>query len=329
MPLLTPSTNGIFSAHKDSFDFLAIEIFHYQSQNNPVYKEYLGYLDINVSKVNKVSDIPFLPIELFKSHTILTNSPKVEMIFESSGTTGTIPSKHSIADLSIYQKSIEQGFRHFFGNPSDYVFVALLPSYLERNNSSLVYMVQYLMNVSGHKDNGFYLYEHDKLASAIERLSDSDKKIFFIGVSFALLDFAENHHPNLSNAIIMETGGMKGQRKELIRPELHDILKNAFHTDTIMSEYGMAELLSQAYAKKDGFFETPGWMKFLVRDVNDPFSYIEDGQTGGLNVIDLANINSCSFIATQDLGRIMDDGRIEILGRFDNSDIRGCSLMYQ
>jgi phenylacetate-coenzyme A ligase PaaK-like adenylate-forming protein len=329
MPLLTSPLNEIFSVRKDSFDLLAIEIFQYQAAHNPVYREYLGYLDINALEVRKVSEIPFLPIELFKNHKILSGSAEAEMIFESSGTTGSIPSRHYIADLKIYQKSIEQGFRQFFGDPTDYVFLALLPSYLERNNSSLVYMVQYLMNLSNHEENGFYLYEHDKLNEAIKRLSVSNKKIFFIGVSFALLDFAENYHPDLSNAIIMETGGMKGQRKELTRPELHDTLKNAFHSNTIMSEYGMAELLSQAYSKKDGYFETPAWMKFLVRDVNDPFSYIEEGQTGGLNVIDLANVNSCSFIATQDLVRIMEDSRIEILGRFDNSDIRGCSLMYQ
>lgn len=329
MPLLTSPFNEIFSVHKDSFDLLAIEIFQYQAINNPVYKEYLDYLDINALEVKKVSEIPFLPIELFKNHKILSGNTDPEMIFESSGTTGSIPSRHYIADLEIYQKSIEKGFRHFFGDPSEYVFLALLPSYLERNNSSLVYMVQHLMSLSDHEDNGFYLYDHDKLNNAIKRNSGSNKKIFFIGVSFALLDFAENYNPDLSKAVIMETGGMKGQRRELTRPELHDTLKQAFHTNNIMSEYGMAELLSQAYAKKEGYFETPEWMKFLVRDVNDPFCYIGNGQTGGLNVIDLANVNSCSFIASQDLGRIMDDGRIEILGRFDNSDIRGCSLMYQ
>ena len=329
MPLLTPSINEIFSVGKDSFDLLAIKIFNYQSENNPVYKQYLGYLDINALEVKKVSQIPFLPIELFKNHKILTGNGDVEMIFESSGTTGSIPSMHYVTDLKIYQKSIELGFRNFFGDPSGYVFLALLPSYLEKNNSSLVYMAQYLMQLSGHEENGFYLHEHDKLAEAIKRVSGTGKKIFFIGVSFALLDFAENYHPDLSDAIVMETGGMKGKRKELIRAELHDILKDAFQADIIMSEYGMAELLSQAYSKQDGLFETPGWMKFLVRDINDPFSYVDKGQTGGLNIIDLANINSCSFIATQDLGRIVDDGRTEILGRFDNSDIRGCSLMYQ
>jgi hypothetical protein len=190
-------------------------------------------------------------------------------------------------------------------------------------------MMQYLMQISGNIDNGFYLYEHDKLTFKVEELLTQRKKIFFIGVSFALLDFAEKFNPDLSGSIVMETGGMKGRRKELTRQELHEILKKAFNTEQIMSEYGMAELLSQAYSKQDGLFETPPWMKFLVRDINDPFSYLEPCQTGGLNIIDLANINSCSFIATQDLGRIANDRRTEISGRFDNSDIRGCSLMYE
>ena len=255
MPLLTSPLSEIFSVHKDSFDLLAIEIFQYQAMNNPVYKEYLGYLDINALEVKKVSQIPFLPIELFKNHKILSGNADPEIIFESSGTTGSIPSKHYVADLKIYQRSIEQGFRRFFGDPSDYVFLALLPSYLERNNSSLVYMVQHLMSLSDHEDNGFYLYEHDKLDNAIKRLSGSNIKIFFIGVSFALLDFAENYSPDLSKAVIMETGGMKGQRRELTRPELHNTLKEAFHTNNIMSEYGMAELLSQAYSIKDGLLK--------------------------------------------------------------------------
>ncbi len=328
MPFITPLIDEIFSVNKDSFDSLTIEIFQYQAQNNPVYSQYLDYLRINTSEVKKVAQIPFLPIELFKNHRIITGNAGPEMIFESSGTTGSIPSRHFITDLAVYRKSIEKGFRHFFGDPADYVFLALLPNYLERKNSSLVYMTQHLMELSGHNDNGFYLYEHEKLAQKIEFLSGDKRKVFFIGVSFALLDFAEQFKPDLSNAVIMETGGMKGKRKELTRPELHDELKMAFHSDHIMSEYGMAELLSQAYSLKKGIFETPAWMRFMVRDTNDPFCFLENGQTGGLNIIDLANINSCSFIATQDLGKILNDGNTEIMGRFDNSDIRGCSLMY-
>ena len=329
MTLKTPLINKIFSVNKDSFDSLTIEIFQHQARFNPVYSLYLDYLHINRSEIKKVSQIPFLPIELFKNHRIVTGNTEPEMIFESSGTTGSVPSRHYITDISVYRKSIENGFRHFFGDPADYVFLALLPSYLERNNSSLVYMAQYLMELSGHHDNGFYLYDHEILAGKIHALSGSGKKLFFIGVSFALLDFAENYQPDLSSAVIMETGGMKGKRKELTRNELHNALKSSFHADNIMSEYGMAELLSQAYSRSDVIFETPPWMHFMVRDTNDPFAYLEDGQTGGLNVIDLANVNSCSFIATQDLGRIVSEGKTEILGRFDNSDIRGCSLMYE
>ncbi len=329
MTLLTPLNNKIFSVNKDSFDSLTIEIFQFQATFNPVYKQYLEYLDINIPEVKKVAQIPFLPIELFKNHKIICGSSEPEMIFESSGTTATIPSRHFITEIKLYHTSIDKGFRHFFGDPSDYIFLALLPSYLERKNSSLVYMAKYLMDLSGQSENGFYLYDHADLLAKMDQLLKSRKKIFFIGVSFALLDFAEKYHPDLSNAIIMETGGMKGQRKELTRPELHETLNKAFHSQSIMSEYGMAELLSQAYSKKDGIFETPPWMRFMVRDINDPFAYLEDGQTGGLNIIDLANVNSCSFIATQDLGRIMGDGKTEILGRFDNADIRGCSLMYE
>jgi phenylacetate-coenzyme A ligase PaaK-like adenylate-forming protein len=329
MSLITGVKDRIFSADEDSFDALALEIFLYQSENNPLYKQYLSYIGIKPECIEKVAQIPFLPIELFKNHKIITGNVATEYIFESSGTTGGITSRHYISDISIYNKSIESGFRKFFGDPAEYTFLALLPSYLERKNSSLTYMMKHLMEMSKQEHNGFYLYEHDKLFDRLLLSLEQKEKVFLIGVSFALLDFAEKFQPDLSGAIVMETGGMKGRRKELIREEVHDTLKKSFQIPQIMSEYGMAELLSQAYAKENGSFETPGWMKIMIRDVNDPFSMVSDGQSGGINIIDLANINSCSFIATQDIGRMVGDGKTEIAGRFDQSDIRGCSLMYQ
>jgi len=329
MSFVTAVKDKIFSVSNNNFEPLALEIFYYQSSQNPVYKDYLHFLNINPKDLQKVDQIPFLPIELFKNHKIITGNGNPEVIFESSGTTGTIPSRHYVTDAAIYDQSLLHGFKHFFGDPEQYTFLALLPSYLERKTSSLTYMMQKLMNMSHNEDNGFYLYEHDILADKMERLIKQNKKIFFIGVSFALLDFADKHHPDLSNAIIMETGGMKGRRKELIRDELHGILKSSFNTPHIMSEYGMTELLSQAYARHDGLFEAPPWMRLMIRDANDPFAWLPSGQTGGLNIIDLSNINSCSFVATQDLARQTADGRFEIMGRFDNSDLRGCSLMYE
>jgi phenylacetate-coenzyme A ligase PaaK-like adenylate-forming protein len=326
---LTDVKDKIFSIGKDNFDDLALQIFQKQAKENIVYKNYLGYLGIKPERIKKVAQIPFLPIELFKNHKIITGANEPQTIFESSGTTGTVPSRHFVIDVDIYNRSLMEGFAHFFGDPADYTFLALLPAYLERKASSLTYMMQFLMDISGKPDNGFYLYDHDKLVEKIERLTRQGEKIFFIGVSFGLLDFAEQYQPDLSKAIVMETGGMKGRRKELIREELHEILKKAFRSQHIMSEYGMTELLSQAYAKEQGLFETPPWMRFLIRDANDPFALLEAGQTGGLNIIDLSNINSCSFVAAQDLARQNADGRFEILGRFDNSDIRGCSLMYE
>jgi phenylacetate-coenzyme A ligase PaaK-like adenylate-forming protein len=329
MPFLTDVKDKIFSADKDSFEGLALEIFQYQSLQNPVYKQYLKYIGIKPEQVGKVAQIPFLPVELYKNHKIITGNDDFDQVFESSGTTGMIPARHYVKDIGIYHHSLLSGFRHFFGDPSEYTFLALLPSYLERKTSSLTYMMQRLMDAAPHAGNGFYLYDHEKLYFQLEELKATGQKIFFIGVSFALLDFAEKYRPDLSGTIVMETGGMKGRRKELIREEVHQILKEAFGTEQIMSEYGMAELLSQAYAKKNGLFETPPWMRFMIRDANDPFSPAEDGITGGLNVIDLANLHSCAFIATQDLSRKTPEGFFEISGRFDQSDIRGCSLMYE
>jgi len=329
MSFITEVKDKIFSVDKYSFDELALVIFRYQAENNPVYQQFIKYLHIKPSEVQKVSQIPFLPISLFKDHKIITGSAEEQKVFESSGTTGSIPSRHYVTDLEMYDRSLLEGFRLFFGEPDDYVFLALLPSYLEREQSSLTYMMQKLMDISGNEGNGFYLYDHDRLASKLSEALGSGKKIFFIGVSFALLDFAEAYHPDLSKCTVVETGGMKGRHKEMIREELHAHLRTAFGVEHILSEYGMTELLSQAYAKENGLFETPPWMRLYIRDTYDPFSYLAPGNSGGINVIDLANINSCSFIATQDLGKQWADGKTEILGRFDHSDIRGCSLMYE
>jgi phenylacetate-coenzyme A ligase PaaK-like adenylate-forming protein len=325
---LTEVKDKIFSVGPDTFDDLALEVFRLQARYNPVYGQYLRYLHIKPDEVKKVAQIPFLPISLFKQHQIVTGDGEARLIFESSGTTGTDTSRHYVLDEQMYIQSLSSAFDRFFGDSSSYVYFALLPSYLERQNSSLVYMVNYLMQQSREAGNGFYLYEHEKLFDALKAAKAAGQKVFFIGVSYALLDFADAYPIDLSGAVIMETGGMKGRRKEIIRPELHAVLKEKFNVRQIVSEYGMTELLSQAYALENGIFETPPWMRVMMREPNDPFSYVETGQTGGINVIDLANLYSCSFIATQDLGVAHTDDSFEVLGRFDHSDIRGCSLLY-
>ncbi len=329
MRSVTEFKNSIFSVSESNFNALALEIFQYQAKNNPIYAAYLQFLKVKPSAIQKVEQIPFLPIQLFKSHKIVTGIlPENCTVFESSTTTGAIPGKHYVADLALYNLSSRLAFEKFFGNLSNYHFLALLPNYLERGASSLVQMVKYFMEESGSAESGFHMYVHEKMLQQIKKLQErNDRKIFIIGVSFALLDFAEEYNIDLSDCIVMETGGMKGRRKELIRNELHDILTKAFSAQRIYSEYGMTELLSQAYAKKDGIFESPPWMKILIRDATDPFSYVEEGQSGGVNIIDMANIHSCCFIQTQDVGVKHNDG-FGILGRLDNSDIRGCSLMY-
>ena len=309
------------------FEHLAIQIFNYQATNCNIYKRFLTHLKIEPRTILTIQDIPFLPIEFFKSHTILTNTDTVELVFSSSGTTGAVTSKHHVSDLALYKKSYLNGFTHFYGNIEDYIVLALLPSYLERKGSSLIYMVDELIKLSNHSESGFFLKNHQKLAEKLQFLDKNGQKVLLIGVSFALIDLIENQSFNLKNTIIMETGGMKGRRKELIRSELHNILSKGFGVSTIHSEYGMTELLSQAYSISDGIFKTPPWMQVLVRDTEDPLTILSHESTGGINIIDLANINSCSFIATQDLGKTYADGTFEILGRFDNSDIRGCNLI--
>lgn len=320
--------NQIFSIKTEAeFNNLAFKVFRFQFKNNPVYRSFCDLLHKNPSDVDTVEDIPFLPIQFFKSHQVLSSSENIKKTFTSSGTTGSITSKHYITDLSVYEKSFNTAFTTFYGNVKDYVVLALLPSYLEREGSSLIYMVDNLIKDSNHPESGFYLNNLSELSATLKRLDSEGKKVLLIGVSFALLDLVESYTFNLNNTIIMETGGMKGRRKEIIREELHHILKSGFGVNTIHSEYGMTELLSQAYSKGNGVFNCPNWMRILTRETEDALSISKTGKTGGINVIDLANINSCSFIATQDLGRVNNDNSFEIIGRFDTSDIRGCNLM--
>ena len=309
------------------FEDEALKIFRYQAGNNPVYKEFLDLLRVDTMTINKTEDIPFLPVEFFKTHQILSSNNKVERIFSSSGTTGAVQSQHYVTDLEIYKDSFQRGFEYFYGDIENFTVLALLPGYLEREGSSLIYMVDHMIKDSRSKNSGFYLNELDQLSELLTTLDNKGNKVLLIGVTYALLDLLENHKFDLKNTIVMETGGMKGKRKELIRSELHKILSDGFGVVDIHSEYGMTELLSQAYSKGSGVFRTPPWMKIMIRDTEDPFHNLAHGRTGGINIIDLANVNSCSFIATQDLGRKISEHEFEILGRFDHSDIRGCNLM--
>jgi len=318
----------IFCIQNESeFQFMALEIFQFQAQNIPVYKDFISHLKINPSEIKDYLEIPFLPVELFKSHEIIAPGKKAEIIFESSSTTGVVPSRHYVAEKAIYERSFLQTFRNFYDDPSKMCILALLPSYLERSGSSLVYMAEKLIKLSGHPESGFYLNEHERLISVLKKLKKEGQPSVLLGVSFALLDLAEEYSTDLKGLIILETGGMKGRRKEMVREELHTILKTRFNLNQIHSEYGMTELLSQAYSKRDGIFYAPPWMRVLVRDSYDPFRMMQAGNTGNINIIDLANVYSCSFIATSDLGRMNSDGGFEVLGRIDYSDIRGCNLM--
>jgi len=321
------------SSHKQ-FEKIALKVFRYQYENNLVYREFCDFLNTEVQKVKSLQQIPFLPIQFFKSHTVVSNTDAIQETFTSSGTTGMITSKHLVTDVSLYEQSYQLAFSEFYGNIEDYAVLALLPSYLERSGSSLIYMVKDLIELSNNEHSGFYLHNYDDLISKLIELDNSGQNVILIGVTYALLDLIEKQKFQLKNTIIMETGGMKGKRKEIIREELHEILCKGFGVSSIHSEYGMTELLSQAYSLGNGIFECPAWMQILIRDTEDALTYVDYGKTGGVNVIDLANINSCSFIATQDLGKkqpiqpaCRQAGSFEILGRFDNSDIRGCNLM--
>ncbi len=323
MPL---SYKDIFQNDLD-FNRIAIEVFTFQYRNNLAYQKFCNLLHRNPKNTFELKDIPFLPISFFKEYQIKTNNlSKDDIIFTSSGTTGLQTSKHYVHDIQWYIHSYLKGFEYFYNNPADYTFLALLPSYLERDGSSLIFMMEDLIQ-KGQPKSGFYLNNHQELIDTLYQLEANNQKTILVGVTYALLDLIEKQNFQLKNTLIMETGGMKGKRKELIRKELHEILCQGFGVQQIHSEYGMTELLSQAYSKGDGIFECPPWMKIMIRDTEDALSYLPSGKTGGINVIDLANINSCSFIATQDLGKKYPNNSFEVLGRFDHSDIRGCNLM--
>ncbi|MRR23641.1 acyl transferase [bacterium] len=325
----SPLQDEIFRVTDDrSFERMALEIFRFQAAGCPVYREYIILLGIDPVKVDSIFSIPFMPISFFRDHTVMTGDGPAGKIFLSSGTTGVVQSRHYVRIPAVYDESLERTFRLFYGNPVDYAVMGLLPSYLEREGSSLIYMVNRLMQLSGNTAGGFFLDDHEALFSGIDRALTAGLKVLLIGVTFALLDLAEKHPRDLSELIIMETGGMKGRRREMIREEVHDILIKAFGVTSVHSEYGMTELLSQAYSGGGGLYCTPPWMKVLIRDSHDPMSHSADeGSSGGISVIDLANIWSCSFIATDDLGRMHAGGSFEVLGRYDNADIRGCSLL--
>lgn len=323
----------IFGVTEAGFEALSLEIFRFQYQHNPVYGQYVDALQVKPEEVQKLADIPFLPIRFFKSHAVTTTGFTPELVFESSGTTGSINSKHLVKDSLVYEESFTRAFRQFYGEINDWCVIGLLPSYLERQGSSLVYMVDNLVKNSHHPQSGFYLYDFEKLQQVLQQLESSGQKVLLIGVTFALLDFAQQYPTPLQHTVMMETGGMKGRREELIRPQVHEILQQAFGIPEVHAEYGMTELLSQAYSKGNGLFTCPPWMKVLIREEEDPLAVHLANEakqkpfSGAINIIDLANIYSCSFIATDDAGQLDVDGSFRVMGRLDNSDIRGCSLM--
>jgi phenylacetate-coenzyme A ligase PaaK-like adenylate-forming protein len=320
--------NKIFNIQNEQqFTEIALAVFKHQFKNNKVYRSFCDLLYIHPSDITTIEEIPFLPIQFFKSREVISSLDEVHEIFTSSGTTGSSTSKHLVTDINFYKESYLKGFAHFYGNIEEYTVLALLPNYLEREGSSLVFMVDDLIRKSKNLESGFYLDNIQELAEKLTKLDKTGQKILLIGVSFALLDLIEMQKFSLKNTIVMETGGMKGRRKELVREELHAILQNGFGVTEIHSEYGMTELLSQGYSKGNGVFVSPPWMKILTRDTEDALSINASGKNGGINVIDLANYNSCSFIATQDLGKVHENETFEIIGRFDNSDIRGCNLL--
>jgi phenylacetate-coenzyme A ligase PaaK-like adenylate-forming protein len=319
---------NVFKIHDEiEFNKTCLAVFKLQYQVIEVYQSFVKSLRVKPDELTYYYQIPFLPISFFKTHKIIENQAFADVIFSSSGTTGIVNSQHFVQNVKLYEESYLKGFEQYYGDINDYCILALLPNYLERQGSSLIYMVEDLIKKSNHPESGFYLYEHGQLEEKLNRLKANKQKTILIGVTYALLDFVENFPINFPELVVMETGGMKGRRKEMIREELHQTLCEGFGVSEIHSEYGMTELLSQAYSKGNGIFETLPWMKVLIRDTNDPLTFLSNGKTGGINVIDLANINSCSFIATQDLGKIHTDNTFEVLGRFDNSDIRGCNLM--
>lgn len=311
----------------ENFNSIALGLFKTQYYDNAVYRSFVDALKIDITQVKEIAQIPFLPISFFKTHKVVTGQvEQPALIFESSGTTGDIPSRHFVADEFIYEQSLLDGFRQFYGDPADYAILALLPSYLERKNASLVHMAKVLMRESQHPANGFYLDEWSKLSETIQSLEAAGQKILLLGVTFALLDFADAYSMQLTHTVVMETGGMKGRKEEWTRQQVHDFLKQRWQLTAVHSEYGMTELLSQAYARANGIFHATHTFKALIRDMNDPLDVRASG-IGCLNIIDVANIHSCSFIATDDIGKLNTDGSFEVLGRVDHAALRGCSLM--
>ncbi len=318
--------NKVFQTNNSTFWDTALRMFQYQYAQNPLYRLFCDNLKIIPKAVNAAAVIPFLPISFFKTHKVICGEFQPEVIFESSGTTKMMQSRHMVKHLDVYRKSFTKTFELFYGKPQEWCIVGLLPSYLERTGSSLVFMVKELIEASAHSYNGFYLNNTSELKRTIQLLEQQQQKTLLIGVTYALLDFAEQFPVSLKHTVVMETGGMKGRRKELMREQVHDILMKSFQVNTIHSEYGMTELLSQAYSHGGGIFKCPPWMKIMIRDEDDPMLLSEQGR-GALNIIDLANIHSCSFIATDDVGEVFEDGSFKVLGRMDNSDVRGCSLL--
>lgn len=321
-------TRQIPTINNETFDEFALKLFHFQSQKNEIYKTFLQNIGIDTQKVKNVKDIPFLPINFFKEFAIKTGDWQEEVIFESSGTTGQTASRHYLRDTAFYRQISRSIFEQRYGALEDFVVLALLPSYLERGNSSLVYMVDYFIQQSGSSHSGFYLYNYEELSHELALLKEQNQKTLLIGVTYALLEFAEKFPVSFPGLMVMETGGMKGRGKELVRQEVHSRLRDAFCIQTVHSEYGMTELLSQAYSSGMGRYYSPSWMKVLIREINDPFQWESPGRSGGINIIDLANVDSCAFIETKDLGKANEDGSFEVLGRFDNSEIRGCNLLF-
>ena len=320
----------VFSiSNEKQFTEAALAIFKHQAVYCQPYADFISNLNIDPAAINEVDKIPYLPISFFKTHKVVSNREPEEITFSSSGTTGMVQSRHYVTDLKMYDDSFNLAFEQFYGKVENTCLLALLPSYLERDGSSLIYMVDALLQQSKHPDSGYFLHNHQDLYNKLTALKEAKQQTILIGVTYALLDFLEFYQLDFPELIVMETGGMKGKRKEMVREELHDTLKTGFGIDAIHSEYGMTELLSQAYSYGHGVFDCPPWMKIVLRDTNDPLTLLNSSQTGGINVIDLANINSCSFIATQDLGRLLTGGSFEVLGRFDNADIRGCNLLVQ
>ncbi len=320
------NADKIFNVDDKNFEQIAFEVFQFQYTNNNIYKSYCDLLEKTPSNIGDISSIPFLPISFFKSHSVICTK-KYDKVFHSSGTTNVNLSKHYVSDIHIYEQSFLKNFIDNYGDPKDYVILGLLPNYMENENSSLIYMVNNLIKLSESNDSGFFLKEYDFIIEKMKSLARENKKIILIGVSYALLDLTESKNLNFENTIIIETGGMKGRRREMIKKELHETLKERTGLKKIHSEYGMTELLSQAYSKGDGIFSCPNWMRVFIRDINDPNFLYSNNKSGGINIIDLANINSCSFIATEDMGSLHKNGNFEIMGRIDHTDTRGCNLL--